>query len=326
MQYEFREHFRNSILSNHHASFNVHWTKARSKQFGNDCPMNVTSFHDIFMDRIRKKFYYWKSKLPESQNAYIKHMLPNGETINEQFIHEYDKLRIYCLPSQLNLLNRYPTTGDGTWAPVRYIAAKQCYILCANITEGNKVLTVPVLYALCKNFTTRTYNSIFEFCKLKHLEFFGEDLVISEFHLDCEIGVLNSVRLNFPNCIILYCNVHILRNISKHFKKHLGPHFFNTKIFLEFFKLIAGSFYLDFSNKELKNEFFLIMESFPSRAGRFNSSFKKDINKVIKYLKNNYFGHQARFPAKFWNYRDLALKEKFQFSTNAIESLNRSIK
>ena len=32
------------------------------------------------------------------------------------------------------------------------------------------------------------------------------------------------------------------------------------------------------------------------------------------------------FPAKFWNYRDLAHKEKFQFSTNAIESLNRSIK
>ena len=32
------------------------------------------------------------------------------------------------------------------------------------------------------------------------------------------------------------------------------------------------------------------------------------------------------FPAKFWNYRDLVLTEKFQFSTNAIESLNRSIK
>ena len=32
------------------------------------------------------------------------------------------------------------------------------------------------------------------------------------------------------------------------------------------------------------------------------------------------------FPAKFWNYRDLALTEKFQFSTNAIESLNRSVK
>ena len=31
-------------------------------------------------------------------------------------------------------------------------------------------------------------------------------------------------------------------------------------------------------------------------------------------------------PAKFWNYRDLALTEKFQFSTNAIESLNRSVK
>ena len=38
------------------------------------------------------------------------------------------------------------------------------------------------------------------------------------------------------------------------------------------------------------------------------------------------FGHRARFPAKYWDYRDLVLAEKFQFSTNAIESLNRSIK
>ena len=77
--------------------------------------------------------------------------------------------------------------------------------------------------------------------------------------------------------------------------------FFNTKIFLEFFKVIAGSFYLDFDNKELKNEFLNILESFPSRAGRFNSSFKKDINKMIKYVKGNYFGHRARFPSKYWN-------------------------
>ena len=39
-----------------------------------------------------------------------------------------------------------------------------------------------------------------------------------------------------------------------------------------------------------------------------------------------YFGYRARFPAKYWDYRDLVLAEKFQFSTNAIESLNRSIK
>ena len=83
------EHFRDSILSNQHTSFDVHWTKARTKQFGFDCPVNVTSFHDIFMDRIRKNHYYWKSRLPQSHNAYIKHMLPNGETINEQFIHEF---------------------------------------------------------------------------------------------------------------------------------------------------------------------------------------------------------------------------------------------
>ena len=110
------------------------------------------------------------------------------------------------------------------------------------------------------------------------------------------------------------------------FKKHLGAHFYSTKIFLELFKTCTGAFYLDFNNKEIKNEFFKILESFIPRAGMLNSSFKKGISKVIKYLKGNYFGHRARFPAKYWDYRDLVLAEKFQFSTNAIESLNRSIK
>ena len=55
IQYQFREHFRDSILSNQHASFEVHWTKARTKQFGFDCPVNITSFHDIFMDRISNR-------------------------------------------------------------------------------------------------------------------------------------------------------------------------------------------------------------------------------------------------------------------------------
>ena len=88
---------------------------------------------------MKRNHFYWKRGLPDSQNAFINHMLPNGESINENFIHEYDKMRIYCLPSQLNLLN--PVTGDGTWAPVRYIAKRQCYILCAKIINGKKVLS-----------------------------------------------------------------------------------------------------------------------------------------------------------------------------------------
>ena len=48
--------------------------------------------------------------------------------------------------------------------------------------------------------------------------------------------------------------------------------------------------------------------------------------KLIKYLKSNYFGYRALFPAKFWNYRSLALTGRFQFSTNAIEALNRALK
>ena len=62
-------------------------------------------------------------------------------------------------------------------------------------------------------------------------------------------------------------------------------------------------------------------ENFVSRAGRFNSSFKADVSKVLKFL-----GIGPDSPSKFWPYRNLALADKFQFSTNGIESLNRSLK
>ena len=161
---------------------------------------------------------------------------------------------------------------------------------------------------------------------MKYFEYFGQKLVIKQFHIDCEIGANAAIRLAFPDAIICYCNVHILRAITKHFKKYLGAHFYNTKIFLELFKVVTGAFYLDFENKELKDEFLKLLDSFVPRAGRFNSSFKADISKVLKYLKSNFFGHRARFPPKFWPYRYLAFADKFQFSTNGIESLNRSLK
>jgi hypothetical protein len=100
---------------------------------------------------------------------------------------------------------------------------------------------------------------------------------------------------------IRYCNVHILRAICKHLKRHLGAHFYKIKIFLEFFKCVTGAFYLDMDNKDLKNEFFKLLDSFVPRAGRINSAYKSNINKCIKYLKNNFFGHRARFPARLFN-------------------------
>ena len=129
------------------------------------------------------------------------------------------------------------------------------YILVANVIEGKKILTVPVVYALCKHFTVRQYNEIFSFVKMKYFEYFGQKLIVKQFHIDCEMAVNAAIRLAFPDTTICYCNVHILRAITKHFKKYLGAHFYNTKIFLELFKVVTGAFYLDFENKELKDEF-----------------------------------------------------------------------
>ena len=287
----------------------VHWDKALNQMYGADAPVNITSHHDIYMDRVRRNHFYYKSQLPDSNSAFIKHIF-NQEILTEQFVHNYHGMKIYCLPSKLKLLTQYSVTGDGTWSPCRFISEKQCYILCCNIRKDNKVLTIPVLYALCKTFTVRNYCNILDFAKEKYFEYYGEQFFIKQFHLDCEIAVLNAVKLAFPNCVITYCNVHILRSISKHFKKNLGAHFYKTKLFLEMFKVITGSFYLDFSNKELIQEFFKILDSFVPRTGLYNSKFTSGIRNIIKYLKTNFYGYRARFPPKYWDYRNLALTDK----------------
>ena len=90
------------------------------------------------------------------------------------------------------------------------------------------------------------------------------------------------------------------------------------------FALRYDSYHMN--NKDLKNEFFKLLDSIVPRAGRNNSAYKANINKRIKFLMGIFFGHRARFPARFWNYRTLALTDKNQFSTNGIESLNRALK
>ena len=46
----------------------------------------------------------------------------------------------------------------------------------------------------------------------------------------------------------------------------------------------------------------------------------------IKYIKDNYFGYRARYPARFWNNTTLALTDNYQFPTNEIKKLNRALK
>ena len=131
---------RNSIEQNRHASFLCHWEKASNALFGDGHPVNITSKRNIFQDRMKRNFHYFKNRLPDPQSAFIRHITADDEDLNEQFIHIYDGMKFYCLPSKLKLLSRHPVTGDGTWSPCRFLKEKQMYILCANVCQDKKVI------------------------------------------------------------------------------------------------------------------------------------------------------------------------------------------
>ena len=240
---DFRENFRDSMARNPTSKFTTHWEAATTGVFGKDPPCNATTNHLIFEDKVKRNFYYYCSKMDSSEYSFVRHYF-KGELLNERFIYHHDKLIFYMLPSYLQLLAELPVTGDGTWSPVRHLKQKQMYVLTVQFRKKNKLMTIPLVYCLTFNFSQRSYNSLFEFVKIQYEIFHGKKLVIKEFHLDMELSVLNSVRLNFPGIEIVFCFVHILRAFGRHCKTNLGIHFYKDKFQLEYFKVVSGIFSL----------------------------------------------------------------------------------
>ena len=195
---DFRESFRDSLGRNPTARFQTHWQSAMTSHFGINPPCNAATEHLIFEDKVRRNFYYYHSRMPNTENAFINHYALDGQLRNEQFIWEHDKMIFYMLPSYLRLLAECPVTGDGTWAPVRFLKHKQMYVLTVQYRKGDKLITIPVVYCLTHHFSQRSYNSLFDFVKHQYENEFGQKLIITELHLDMELAVVNSARLNFP--------------------------------------------------------------------------------------------------------------------------------
>ena len=322
----FREKFRDSLIQNPSSKFNTHWESAMTSEFGNNPPCNAATQHLIFEDKVKRNFYYYNSRMPSTENAFISHYALDGQLLNERFIYEHDKMIFYMLPSYLKLLAELPVTADGTWSPVRYLKYKQMYVLTVQYRKNDKLMTIPLVYCLTLHFSQRSYNSFFDFIKHQYQNQFGEKLIIRELHLDMEQAVVNSARLNFPNIIIVFCFVHILRAFSRRCKTNLGNHFYKDKLLLEYFKTVSGCFFLNHKNKPLITEMKSLLDSFQHRAPA-KSRAKRGLGTLNNYLNRNYFGARARFPFKNWDYHTLILtNESFQLSTNGIESINRSLK
>ena len=166
------------------------------------------------------------------------------------------------LPSYLQLLEELPVTGDGIWSPVRHLKQQQMYVLTVQYRKNNKLTTIPVVYCITYHFSQRSYNSLFEFVKLKYEQYHGKKRIIREFHLDMELSVLNSVHLNFQGIWIIFFFVHILRSFGRHCKTNLGNHFHKDKLLLEYFKTVAGCYFLNHNGKSIISEMKKLLSSF----------------------------------------------------------------
>ena len=73
IQKDFRESFRDSLAENPNAKFDTHWNAALTGQFGKNPPCGVSNNHFIFEDKYLRNYYYYRSLIPTTENAYIEH-------------------------------------------------------------------------------------------------------------------------------------------------------------------------------------------------------------------------------------------------------------
>ena len=60
--------------------------------------------------------------------------------------------------------------------------------------------------------------------------------ILTKVKLDCELAALGALGALFPNCTILLCRVHLIRNWCKWFKHYVCSTFYKNKYYASIFR------------------------------------------------------------------------------------------
>ena len=107
----------------------------------------------------------------------------------------------------------------------------------------DRCYSYPVFYSLMKNRRKTDYMTVFEDLKYYYNHFTKNNLedILTKIKLDCELACLGALDALFPECTILLCRIHIIRNWAKWFKHYVCQTFFKNKYYASIFRFFWAS-------------------------------------------------------------------------------------
>ena len=193
---------RNHNLKNPSLEPEKSMSRAEEKAFPVEEFEGESVYHGISESHMTKRLnadtMTWLDSMREKpwEYRFIMHDGPPKQVKKEKFCHEYDDgMKIFCIPSQLNLFKRFKAYGDGTFRTINSLfhpnTKKKMYcqnfIITIKWTMDEYIFCYPVIYGLMPRRRKADYvkfwqrvNAIFE------QEFPGEQMDFISYSTDFE--------------------------------------------------------------------------------------------------------------------------------------------
>ena len=100
----------------------------------------------------------------------------------------------FFLDRELIYLETQKVFGDGTFELVKNLKFHQVYLLSANFTVLDRVISYPFCFILILKRSKKNYLEIFRFLKAKFEQNFGRPLELFKINLDCESAAFTAIK------------------------------------------------------------------------------------------------------------------------------------
>lgn len=181
---------------------------------------------------------------------------------------------------------------------------------------------MPLVFVLCANKKTSTYNSIFE--QLKKSQ---KKLDPKQINVDCELAAINAAQHAFPNVKIQLCWFHIKQSVIRNLSSlGLKERYENDEKFANEIRMMIAVAFLPVG------DVIPAWEKFIQHSETLNAAEQKKCKSISyfvnEYFEKNYIGQRKpdgsrkkpRFAPYLWNVHESTMKGKCFFFTLIINA------
>ena len=277
-----------------------------------------SAFYGISDDLIEKRLHAdtikWLESLSEKPWNRLNILQSLNPTVvrKEQFYHEFDDgMKIFCIPSELKLMNRFKVYLDGTFRTINscYHPNTKKKVFCQNFivtikwTMDDKVFCYPLIYGLMPRRQTDDYIKFWQRIKaIFDSEFEDDELTFKSFSTDFEYASYTGFSEVFPGVPVYLCGFHFLQSLKRKLVKLFGKkNLYKDPVLLSIWiDILRGCMWIPWNDSLVQ----FLFDHLNSLRPKLWKKHRKPFDQFLTYLQNTYFGPNAMFPYSLWNHFD----------------------